>query len=156
MRRPILILCTPNIGQTQLAESDGVFDFYYVKNSPEYKDDTYACKVFDEYMFNHYNHDFIFADVSVELCKRLRKFDVPFMVVTPYPTIDSYEKYKSEDETEICDDFIKRIEDVKSFCLTYGYSLIFLNHPDSLFDNKYLWDIIPAIVELTVKGETYK
>lgn len=156
MKRPIIILTVPNVGQECLAYTNSVFDFKYVPISHSDKENQeFSLEFFD--IFDKYLNkscDFIVSDVSIELCNKLKNVRIQYVVIIPYPSIDNANRYKSSEETN--EEYIDKLNEINRFCFNFGYSLIFLNHPDShMNSSKYLRDVIPGVVDLHV-GTIYR
>lgn len=156
MKRPIIILTVPNVGQECRAYTNSVFDFEYVPISHSDKENQeFSLEFFD--IFDKYLNkscDFIVSDVSIELCNKLKNVGIQYVVIIPYPSIDNANRYKSSEETN--EEYIDKLNEIRQFCLNFGYSLILLNHPDShMNSSKYLRDVIPGVVDLHV-GTIYR
>lgn len=156
MKRPIVILTVPNVGQECLAYTNSVFDFKYVPISHSDKENQeFSLEFFD--IFDKYLNkscDFIVSDVSIELCNKLKNVGIQYVVIIPYHSIDNANQYKSSEETD--EEYINKLNEINRFCFNFGYSLIFLNHPDShMNSSKYLRDVIPGVVDLHV-GTIYR
>lgn len=159
MKHPIIIVADKFTGKRTLEKRKSAFDILYIENV--FENDTYAYIDAIKYSYYRVDVDFILVDYSLELCKKLKRTYMFFVMVMPYPSIDNIERYERRYEDNKRDypkyykfsklNFVDNINEAKEFAIENGISFISLDHPDSK-DMHYLSDVVHCIVDLVLKG----